>query len=57
MINPSDVMHVFPVDDLVEHDTETSEPDCVCGPEVQPVVREDGSVEWLLVHQALDGRQ
>ena len=57
MINPSDVMHVFPVDDLVEHDTETSEPDCVCGSEVQPVVREDGSVEWLLVHQALDGRR
>jgi len=57
MINPSDVLHVVPSGDLVGHDTETSEPDCVCGPEVQPVERGDGGFGWLLVHNSLDGRR
>jgi hypothetical protein len=48
------VLHVHPVGDLIEH--EISE-DCLCGPRVQPVVREDGSIGWLIVHHSLDGRE
>ena len=50
------VMHVVPTSDLVGHDTATSDPDCVCGPQVQPVERGDGSFGWLLVHHSLVGR-
>lgn len=39
--------------DLVEH--EISE-DCICGPTVEPVQREDGSYGWHFIHHALDGR-
>lgn len=66
----NDVLHVYPLGDRVtvqlggktvsaaiEHDTSTSEPDCICGPEVRPEKREDGSVGWLIVHHALDGRE
>jgi hypothetical protein len=50
-------LHVAPIGDLVDHDTSTAEPDCVCGPEVRPAAQEDGSVGWLLVHHSLDGRE
>ncbi|MGW2721434.1 hypothetical protein [Streptomyces sp. NPDC001492] len=43
--------------DLIDHDTGTADPDCVCGPEVRPATEEDGSVAWLLVHHSLDGRE
>lgn len=45
--------HVFPLGDLVEHE-ETE--DCICGPEVEPVERADGSFGWLYSHHSLDGR-
>lgn len=48
-------LHVAPTTDLVDHDTSTTEPDCVCGPEVRPATRDDGSTGWLLVHHSLDG--
>jgi hypothetical protein len=48
-------VHVVPVNDLVEHDTDG--PDCVCGPTVEPVDRDDGSLGWLVVHHSLDGRE
>lgn len=53
----SDVVHVFPVNDLVEHDTDElpGEPfndECVCGPDVEPAG--DG---WLVTHHSLDGRE
>jgi hypothetical protein len=51
------VLHVVPVADGVAHNTATSEPDCVCGPQVQPVEATDGSMGWLLVHHSLDGRE
>lgn len=35
--------------------TEHTAPECVCDLEVGPVIQEDGSVGWLLVHQPLDG--
>jgi hypothetical protein len=48
-------IHVFPINDLIEHDT-SGEP-CVCGPSDEPVEREDGSMGWLVVHNSLDGRE
>ena len=51
----SDVVHVYPVDDLVEHDLEGE--DCVCGPTVEAVFREDGSNGWVVKHNSLDGRE
>lgn len=46
--------HVVPINDLVEH---TEHVDCVCGPTVEPVKREDGSVGYVVIHHSLDGRE
>lgn len=51
----SDVVHVYPVGDLVEHDTNSDQ--CVCGPEAEAVKRDDGSVGWVVSHHSLDGRE
>ena len=48
-------LHVHPVCDLVEHDTDAD--DCICGPTTKPVVRDDGSTGWLIIHHSLDGRE
>lgn len=53
----TDIVHVHPVNDLIEHDTETTEAACVCGPTTTPVKREDGSVAWRITHNSLDGRE
>lgn len=42
-------------DEDVTHEV-TDDGDCPCGPEVQPVEREDGSIGWVYLHNALDGR-
>jgi hypothetical protein len=47
--------HVYPVNDLVEHDTNSG--DCVCGPTNEPVERDDGSIAYVIVHHSLDGRE
>jgi len=47
--------HVFPVNDLIEHDLESD--DCVCGPAIEPVEADDGSIGWLVSHNSLDGRE
>ena len=47
-------LHIYPVNDLIAH--EMSE-DCVCGPITKPKERDDGSISWLLIHPALDGRK
>jgi hypothetical protein len=47
--------HVYPVNDLVEHVTNGD--GCVCGPETQPVERDDGSIGYVIVHHSLDGRE
>ena len=44
---------VLPANDTVHHDG--MDEDCVCGPTVQPVERDDGSYGWVLVHHALGG--
>lgn len=46
--------HVYPVDDLIEHDRSTE--DCVCIPRVEAVDTDDGT-NWLYVHHSLDGRE
>lgn len=48
-------VHIIPVNDLVEHDTDSD--GCPCGPRVEPVERDDGSYGWLLTHHSLDGRE
>ncbi|HEY6117247.1 MAG TPA: hypothetical protein VI172_14945 [Candidatus Dormibacteraeota bacterium] len=53
----TNALHVAPQRDLIDHDTSTTEPDCVCGPEVRPAAQDDGSMGWLLVHHSLDGRE
>ena len=45
----------YPIGDLIEHDTDDD--DCVCGPTVVPVPRDDGSMGWVIVHHSLDGRE
>lgn len=46
-------VHVYPIGDLIEHDTETD--DCVCGPTVEHVPGDgDG---WIITHHSLDGRE
>lgn len=49
-----DPVHVYPVGDLVEHELDGD--GCVCGPADVPVERDDGSMAWMVVHHALDGR-
>jgi hypothetical protein len=48
--------HIYPVGDLIEHDV-SGDDDCICGPTVEPVERDDGSIAYVIVHHALDGRE
>jgi len=52
----SDRVHVVPVDDLIGHETDDGQ-DCVCGPRVEVVERDDGSDGWVVTHYSLDGRE
>lgn len=47
-------VHVYPLADLVDHDTDTE--GCVCGPRVECVPSDSGD-GWLVVHASLDGRE
>lgn len=47
-------VHVVPKGDLMEHD-DTEE--CPCGPRVEPVKCDDGSVGYVVTHHSLDGRE
>ncbi|WP_434744669.1 hypothetical protein [Streptomyces sp. A-14] len=49
-------VHVIPLNDLVEHDTDSEEPSCVCGPNAVPI-EVGGVVVWAYVHASLDGRE
>jgi len=48
-------VHVLPVTDLIEH--EDTGDACPCGPRTEPVPADDGSIGWIVVHHALDGRE
>lgn len=50
-----DNVYVWPNNDLIEHEGMSDE--CVCGPNVEPFYREDGSNAWMYVHASLDGRE
>jgi hypothetical protein len=50
----TDSAHIHPCDDLIEHELTD---DCVCGPRIEPIEREDGSLAWNVVHHSLDGRE
>jgi hypothetical protein len=47
--------HVYPLNDLVEHDTEGDE--CVCGATTEAVPDDDGGFGWVIKHHSLDGRE
>jgi hypothetical protein len=49
------IVHVLPVDDLIDHEDEGD--NCPCGPDIEPVFAEDGSCGWLITHHSLDGRE
>ena len=51
----TDNWHVYPVEDLIEHDTDGG--NCICGPEIAPIKREDGSIGFVVTHYSLDGRE
>lgn len=48
--------HAAPLDDLIEHDTDSEDPSCACGPEAV-LVEIGGLVVWAYVHAFLDGRE
>ena len=48
-------VHVYPVNDLVEH--ETAGDACLCGPTQELVEKDGGGTEWLIIHHLLDGRE
>lgn len=54
------VVHVHPLEDLIEHDIEPGT-DCVCVPRVELVEKsphdEDAPDAWMHVHHSLDGRE
>lgn len=47
--------HVYPINDLIEHNTDSD--DCICGPRIDVVKRKDGSCAYIVVHHSLDGRE
>ena len=50
--NIAEPLHVVPVDDLIEHDTFTT--DCICGPRIEIV---EVGAPLVIVHNSLDGRE
>ncbi|MDP5310378.1 hypothetical protein [Streptomyces poriferorum] len=50
-------VHVAPLRDLIDHETGSDEPSCVCGPAAMPVELCDGLVAWAYIHASLDGRE
>ncbi len=50
-----DTYHVWPVNDVIEHTTTGD--DCICGPTLEVVPRDDGTTGWLTIHHSLDGRE
>jgi hypothetical protein len=50
----SATVDVLPVADVVDH---TAADGCLCGPEIVPVERPDGSIGFIARHHSLDGRE
>ena len=49
-------VHTYPVNDLIEHDTENDDA-CICGPTTEAVFDDEGSNGWQIIHHSLDGRE
>ena len=49
------VVHVYPIGDLIEHDTDSD--DCVCGPTAEYVPGDGDGDGWVITHHSLDGRE
>ncbi|AMS06462.1 hypothetical protein DUY81_13975 [Acidipropionibacterium acidipropionici] len=47
-------LHVLPVDDLIDH---TDSEDCICGPTIESIQHDDGTIDWVITHHSLDGRE
>lgn len=47
-------VHTYPVDDLIPHEVDGD--DCPCLPVTEPVERHDGTIRWVVIHHAWDGR-
>lgn len=47
--------HVYPVDDLIDHEADSD--NCVCIPRVEAMTEGPGPTDWLYVHSSLDGRE
>jgi hypothetical protein len=47
-------VHVLPKADWITHEVGR---DCVCGPACEPEVRRSGSIDFIYIHHALDGRE
>jgi hypothetical protein len=56
-IEGDDPYHVWPVHDIIEHDHEDPDGNCVCGPTIEPVEGHNGYIGWLITHHSLDGRE
>lgn len=52
-VEVDNAVHTMPVNDKFIH---FADEDCGCAPRVEPVPREDGTVGWLYIHDAADGR-
>lgn len=48
----TEVLHTYPVADIVDHDTENFD-ECICGPDV--VFFDNGNKQ--VIHHSLDGRE
>jgi len=46
----TNIVHVIPVDDLIDHENSD---ECPCKPRTEPVERDDGSYGWVVVHTKL----
>lgn len=49
-----DDVHVVPVGDYFLH---ADSDECMCGPSIAVVNRDDGSIGQVIVHHSLDGRE
>lgn len=45
-----DTLHALPVGDAIGHEADES---CVCGPAVDPVMKQDGTFWWIATHHPL----
>ena len=50
-----DYGHAFPRKDSIRHVFD-DDGECLCAPLCEPVPRQDGSVGWFYLHNAMDGR-